>query len=131
MKKIEVHIHGLANDRTTYNYSYQDAIYRPFHLMPLICGTILGDFSFTNILRDTLNITFHKPTSDFNSLLRSHLLPKLCPLNGFRTLIIDMTFKRYENRLFWRRDQLGDKIPKRIRVDFEQVIQAIRDEMEP
>ena len=133
MKKIEVDIYNFEDALTTYNHSNQGQFYllRTIH-MPYICGNILGDFTGTDILRDTLHITLRESTPKIISPLRSHVLPSLCVLNEFRTIVIEVLPRLYEVNAAWMWQDFGDmRSNVWSTAEFEQVKQAIKDAMEP
>lgn len=132
MKKIELDIYGLKNAVTTYYYNRSGEFYIPPINMPAICETILGDFAGTDVLRDSLHIIFHKSTPEIIiSPLRSYVLPKLCALSAFRTIVLEV-FPRIFEKLPTSTEEYEEykSSYKWSTAEIEQVRQAIKDAME-
>lgn len=132
MQKIDLDIYGLKDAVSTYYYNPSGEFYIPPIHMPIVCGTILDDFTGTEILRDTLHITLHKSSPEVISPLRSYVLPRLCALNAFRTIVLEVIPQTFEKlpTTEWEYGEYKSSC-KWSAAEFEQVRRAIRDATEP
>lgn len=96
---------------------------------PVTCGDIIGDFTGTDIIRDTLRIVFCHFEPNFVTSSRSPVLSTMCALNGFRTITIKVTPMSRKKISIGERGWWTQKEP--ITLNLERVERAFRDAMEP
>ena len=85
MKKIEIYVFKPRD--VWYDPHRSEESHHKVHI-PAICEAITGDFTGTEVVRDTLVIHFRSCDSRFITPLRGHVLSNLCALHGFRTIVI-------------------------------------------